>query len=73
MILQMNIALPFNCYAIALRFPITMQGNNKENFIDFDENFDPAKYFTELTNGKKSNNFAKKRGTAVIFLHSTGR
>ena len=44
--------------------------NNEETFIHFDESFDTTKYFIELVNGEKSN-VAKKRGTVVIYLHST--
>ena len=56
-----------SCHAKKYDYSVIV--NNEETFIDFDESFDPTKYFIELVNGEKSN-VGNKRGTVVIYLHS---
>ena len=40
--------------------------NDEKYFISFDERYVPEKHFIELADGSRSNNVAKKRGTAVV-------
>ena len=39
---------------------------NRDNFIEFDEHFDPKNHYIELADGVKSNNVVKARGKAKV-------
>ena len=40
--------------------------NDDSNFISTDENYKPDNHFIELTDGSRTNNVAKKRGTVDV-------
>ena len=42
--------------------------NEERYFISFDESYQPENHFIELADGSRSNNVAKKRGTAVVSI-----
>ena len=42
--------------------------NEERYFTSFDESYQPENHFIELADGSRSNNVAKKRGTAVVSI-----